>query len=43
MVVAFGFVAIGVVLVVKALQGEIFKLPVIGDMAEKQANAVRGS
>jgi uncharacterized membrane protein len=39
MVVGFGFVVIGVVLVVKALQGEMFKLPVIGDLAEKQANA----
>jgi len=26
--------------VVKALQGEMFKLPVIGDLAEKQANAL---
>ncbi len=40
MVLGFGFFVIGVVLVVKALQGEMFKLPVIGDMAEKQANAV---
>jgi uncharacterized membrane protein len=40
MVVGFGFVVIAVVLVVKALQGEMFKLPVIGDLAEKQANAV---
>lgn len=28
-----------VVLVVKALQGEMFKLPVLGDFAEHQANA----
>jgi uncharacterized membrane protein len=40
MVVGFGFVVMGGVLVVKALQGEMFKLPVIGDLAEKQANAV---
>jgi uncharacterized membrane protein len=40
MVVGFGFVVIGVVLIVKALQGEMFKLPVIGDLAEKQANAL---
>jgi uncharacterized membrane protein len=25
--------------VLKAYQGQMFKLPVIGDMAEKQANA----
>lgn len=29
-----------IVLVLKALQGEIFRLPYIGDMAEKQANAI---
>ena len=29
-----------VIMVLKAYQGQIFKLPVIGDMAEKQANAV---
>jgi len=33
-----GFV-IWLVLVLKAFQGQMFKLPVIGDMAEKQANA----
>jgi uncharacterized membrane protein len=27
-------------LLLKAYQGQMFKLPVIGDMAEKQANAV---
>jgi uncharacterized membrane protein len=31
---------IWVILVLKAYQGQTFKLPVIGDMAEKQANAV---
>ena len=31
--------AVWVVLVVKAYQGQRFKLPVIGDMAEKQANS----
>jgi uncharacterized membrane protein len=35
----FAFV-IWVVLEVKALQGEMFKLPVIGDLAEKYANEV---
>jgi uncharacterized membrane protein len=32
--------ALGIFLMVKAYQGQIFKLPVIGDLAEKQANAV---
>jgi uncharacterized membrane protein len=31
---------IWIILVMKAYQGQMFKLPVIGDMAEKQANAV---
>lgn len=31
---------IWIVVVVKAYQGQTFKLPVIGDMAEKQANTV---
>jgi len=30
---------IWVVLIVKALQGEMFKLPVIGDFAEQQITA----
>ncbi len=38
--VGLAAVVIWVVLVVKALQGEMFKLPVLGDFAEKQANAV---
>lgn len=33
-----GFV-VWLILVLKAYQGQMFKLPVIGDMAEKQANA----
>jgi uncharacterized membrane protein len=36
-----GFV-IWIVLVLKAYQGRMFKLPVIGDMAEKQATALVG-
>jgi uncharacterized membrane protein len=36
MVVSLGFFVIWVVLIVKALQGEMFKLPVIGDFAEQQ-------
>jgi len=34
-----GFV-IWIILVLKAYQGQMFKLPVIGDVAEKQANAM---
>jgi uncharacterized membrane protein len=34
-----GFI-IWVVLLIKANQGQMFKLPMIGDMAEKQANAM---
>ena len=30
------------VLVVKAFQGEIFKLPVLGELAERQANLIPG-
>jgi uncharacterized membrane protein len=40
MVVGVAFVVIWVVLIVKALQGEMFKLPVIGDFAEQQSAAV---
>lgn len=39
MLVGLGFFVIWLVLVVKALQGERFKLPVIGDFAELQAGA----
>ncbi|MFZ0773301.1 MAG: hypothetical protein WAN08_17930 [Candidatus Sulfotelmatobacter sp.] len=39
MVVSLGFFVIWVVLVVKALQGERFKLPVAGDFAEQKAGA----
>jgi len=34
-----GFV-VWIILLLKASQGQMFKLPVIGDMAEKQANAM---
>jgi uncharacterized membrane protein len=37
MVVGLAFFAVWVVLLVKALQGEMFKLPLVGDFAEKQA------
>jgi uncharacterized membrane protein len=39
LLVGLGFFVIWLVLVVKALQGERFKLPVIGDFAELQAGA----
>jgi uncharacterized membrane protein len=35
--IGLGGLVIWVVLVLKAYQGQMFKLPVIGDMAEKQA------
>ena len=35
-----GVFVLVIVLAIKAYQGQMFKLPVIGDMAEKQANAV---
>jgi uncharacterized membrane protein len=39
MVVSLAFIAVWAVLVVKALQGEMFKLPGVGDFAEQQAAA----
>ena len=36
MVVSLGLFVVWVVLIVKALQGEVFKLPVIGGFAEQQ-------
>ena len=39
MVVGLGFVVIWLVLVIKALQGESFKLPLLGSFAEQQTNA----
>jgi uncharacterized membrane protein len=38
MVVGLGFFAIWVVLIVKALQGEMIKLPVAGDFAERHTS-----
>lgn len=35
MVVSLAFFAVWVVLIVKALQGEMFKLPLVGDFAER--------
>jgi len=34
-----GIFAVWIILLLKANQGQMFKLPIIGDMAEKQANA----
>ncbi|HWR16278.1 MAG TPA: DUF4870 domain-containing protein [Terriglobales bacterium] len=34
------FLIVWIVLLIKAYQGQMFKLPVIGDLAEKQANAI---
>jgi len=39
LVMLAGFI-IWIILVLKANQGQMFKLPVIGDIAEKQANAM---
>jgi uncharacterized membrane protein len=35
-----GILVVWVMLLIKANQGQMWKLPVIGDMAEKQANTV---
>ena len=37
--IGLGGLIIWVILLLKAYQGHMFKLPIIGDMAEKQANA----
>jgi uncharacterized membrane protein len=37
MVVILAFIVVWAVLVVKALQGEMFKLPVVGEFAERKA------
>jgi uncharacterized membrane protein len=39
MVVSLAFFMIWIVLIVKALQGEMFKLPLVGDFAEQQTSA----
>lgn len=38
--IGLGELILWIILLLKAYQGQMFKLPVIGDMAEKQANAV---
>ncbi len=37
--VALGFFIVWIVVLIKAFNGERFKLPIIGDLAEKQANS----
>jgi uncharacterized membrane protein len=39
MLVGLAFLVTWVVLIVKALQGEMFKLPVVGEFAERQTAA----
>lgn len=39
LLVALGALIVWIVVLLKANQGQMFKLPVIGDLAEKQANA----
>jgi len=39
MVLSVGLLILWIMLLIKANQGQMWKLPVIGDMAEKQANA----
>ncbi len=40
LIIWLGSVVVWVILLIKANQGQMWKLPVIGDMAEKQANAI---
>jgi uncharacterized membrane protein len=40
MIIGLALFTIWIVLIVKALQGEIFKLPLLGDVAERQTLAV---
>jgi len=40
LVLGVGSFILWIILLLKANQGQMFKLPVIGDMAEKQADAV---
>ena len=39
-IIGIGELIVWIILLLKAYQGQMFKLPVIGDMAEKQADAV---
>jgi uncharacterized membrane protein len=39
-IVWIGVIILALVLILKAFQGEMFKVPVLGDLAEKQANSL---
>jgi uncharacterized membrane protein len=39
MIIGLGSLIVWIVLLLKANQGQMYKLPIIGDIAEKQANA----
>jgi uncharacterized membrane protein len=39
MALVFGLIIIWIILLIKASQGLMYQLPVIGDLAEQQANA----
>jgi uncharacterized membrane protein len=39
MVISIGFFIVWIILLIKANQGQMYKLPIIGDLAEKQSNA----
>jgi uncharacterized membrane protein len=43
LVIMLAGLALWILLMLKAYQGEMYKLPVIGDIAEKQANAQSGT
>jgi uncharacterized membrane protein len=38
--VLLGMLALWIIMLIKANAGQMYKLPIIGDMAEKQANAI---
>jgi uncharacterized membrane protein len=40
LLIGLGGFALWIILMLKAYQGQMFKLPIIGDMAEKQANTI---
>jgi len=40
MVIWVGFIILWIILLIKANQGQMYKVPFIGDLAEKQANAM---
>jgi uncharacterized membrane protein len=40
LLIGIGALVIWIILLLKANQGQMYKLPVIGDLAEKQANAI---